>query len=628
MDAGMRAAGGTQNVGSFLVTDIQIEVVPGAAVDLPLYPFFDGDTKTPLSGKVRSWAGAANASASVERGADNVTRVNYAVDATGVVHPEAGGGWLRSRWWAQGTGTYASVTGITDGPLPGITAYARKTWNTASTSSGDTGFENSRGSTNGVPVSPGEVISISSYLRASAPHGVASIQIKWLDATGAAINSAYISGPNTPLAANVWTRLTLTATAPALTAYLHIVSDVDGSEPWPAGSTLDGTGLLIERSATVGPYFDGSLPSEETIVLPTGTDTNIYELQVALTAPAGTKNIDFAISRLTTTIAPDGVLDVFWATELALTKMAPGVTPLYFDGDSPQAVDYVNVERPGALTTDEWVEIDGIPLNTLAYNITTWGGDRISPPAVRGANIVVPGRPGQQFMAKELDANTQTLNMWVQGTDTSGRQTDRSLANEFDKNWRMLRNLLFTPRKQRRMTKRWYDPVSRAIRSATGLVSYGGGLEPTMTGRARGVFQVTLVVDGTFFYETPYVLPVSTTQQKTWTVNVDGDWRTTAIKAEIRGPRVNPKITFIDPSGAEIWFQYNGTLVAGEYIEIDVDNFSVMLTSNNTVRSVSGRLSHGGDKFWGALEPGENKIVLTSSNGVGGAIVSYQQVWF
>jgi hypothetical protein len=59
------------------------------------------------------------------------------------------------------------------------------------------------------------------------------------------------------LTANVWTRISYTTTAPVNAAYAVIYSDQDGGTAWVAGDTLDGTGLLIEKSDTLNQYYVG-----------------------------------------------------------------------------------------------------------------------------------------------------------------------------------------------------------------------------------------------------------------------------------------------------------------------------------------------------------------------------------
>ena len=59
------------------------------------------------------------------------------------------------------------------------------------------------------------------------------------------------------------------------------------------------------------------------------------------------------------------------------------------------------------ITTDEVLTVNGVALNTLAYNITSFTG-RIRVPGRRGADSIVPGRhgsirsPGKRYEAAEV----------------------------------------------------------------------------------------------------------------------------------------------------------------------------------------------------------------------------------
>src|SRR5689334_4925585 len=66
------------------------------------------------------------------------------------------------------------------------------------------------------------------------------------------------------------------------------------------------------------------------------------------------------------------------------------------------------------------VTIDGVRLDTLAYNIETLEG-RMSFPGSRGENAIVPGDDGSIFIPnKSFEDTTKTLKMWVRGADVNG----------------------------------------------------------------------------------------------------------------------------------------------------------------------------------------------------------------
>lgn len=200
-------------------------------------------------------------------------RRNYALDPRATTNNTAGTnyvGWA-ARWYGSGggAGTNTAVTGATDGPVleDGVTklsSYLRKTWSTSPDGNGDTGFEHTRGTSpangvagDGLIVSPGEVVTVSCYMRASAVRGGQfNITAYFKDASGVYISSA--ANVNVSPIAGQWQRLSGTFTVPAGAYRMCFLTDFDGSTPvWEAGDTLDGTGLLVERSGTLQPYFDG-----------------------------------------------------------------------------------------------------------------------------------------------------------------------------------------------------------------------------------------------------------------------------------------------------------------------------------------------------------------------------------
>jgi hypothetical protein len=288
--------------------------------------------------------------------------------------------------------------------------------------------------------------------------------------------------------------------------------------------------------------------------------------------------------------------------------------------------------RPTNVTTDEWWEVNGVPLNTLAYNITTWGQSRLSPPPLRGSNIVVPGLPGQIYSTKTLDSNQIVLSFWVQGCNPDGSvPTTKSPKQTFDKNFLMLRRLFIpSAASQITLTKHWIDYDTGVAKTASAQAQYTDGLEPTMTGRARAVFSVSLNLADPLFYDSaPVNLPAITTQSSTSTVVVPGDWETSKITVNIAGPRVNPTFTITRPDGTVVKMTYSDTLVAGETATIDVANFDgISHNSDGTTVESAGYVSHSGHVLWLSLMQGSNTIAVNSSSGTGSISISYVPVWF
>lgn len=293
-------------------------------------------------------------------------------------------------------------------------------------------------------------------------------------------------------------------------------------------------------------------------------------------------------------------------------------------------------------TTETLWDVDGTSLQTYAFNIVTLGGSRMSPPPVRGDDITIPFRPGQVFTPKTPDAQTITLGMWVSGANEDGTiPTDPGPRMFFMQNWRKLRKLLFTPRRQFVLTKRFWIPEEELegsnmalddlptqsgyrLITASAMGSYAGGLEPQMTGPGRATFTVDIKLTTPYFFSAPININL-TNLAPSDTVNIVGDDRTMAIGVEFTGPLTAPQIT-----NGDVWFRYDTGISLGVKVLLDVLDFQAThnyLNEEDSYKS-AGYVVHDGDPFWLYLEPGENVIVLSSSEGTGSARLTYQPGWF
>ncbi len=143
-----------------------------------------------------------------------------------------------------GTGARKStrVAGTPNTTLASVSAAGNSAWNTAGR----------------VPVTPGEVWTLSAYVKASVAFRAAIIQVSFFDSSGTQIGFA---GPSVHQngAAGEWVRPYITVTVPAgavnmgilnLGAYLPSGSSAGGEETWM-------TDALIEKSPDLGAFFSG-----------------------------------------------------------------------------------------------------------------------------------------------------------------------------------------------------------------------------------------------------------------------------------------------------------------------------------------------------------------------------------
>lgn len=202
-------------------------------------------------------------------GSQNVIiRTNLANDPAATAARLSGQlGWA-ARWYGSGgSGTTSYISGAVDGPLPSISTYIHKAW-AVGAAPGDTGFQNMDGDntsspvTIGFPVSPGDTFTFSAYLRAIwslTGTRSANFTVYWRDSSGNFISAP--AGPQVPLTNGLWARVSFTATAPAGAALFGLNIDADVGPNWAAGDTLDGTGLLVEKTSDLRDYFDQNTSS-------------------------------------------------------------------------------------------------------------------------------------------------------------------------------------------------------------------------------------------------------------------------------------------------------------------------------------------------------------------------------
>lgn len=271
------------------------------------------------------------------------------------------------------------------------------------------------------------------------------------------------------------------------------------------------------------------------------------------------------------------------------------------------------------LSTDVYWDVEGTALQTFAYNIESWGASRETPPPPRGANVIVQGRPGQQYQPKMPDSRIITLSMWVIGSNPDGSMpSDGNMRALFEYNYKMLRALLSNPYRQFQLTKRFKEYGSATVVSATALAEFSGGLDLQMTGELRGIFTVDLLLADPYFYETAVTSPALTATPTPYTLT--GDARSYRVTANIAGARTNPQIQIATPKFS-VWAQLNDTILGGE--TANMDSYAMKALHNTSV--VSSKVSHAGSPMWLFVEPGVNNFSVTSTSGAGAVTLSYQK---
>jgi hypothetical protein len=274
-------------------------------------------------------------------------------------------------------------------------------------------------------------------------------------------------------------------------------------------------------------------------------------------------------------------------------------------------------------TTELGWYIDGVPLNTLAWNIETRGGTN-KPPSRRGSNVTVPYRPGQRFVEKTPDSRTVPLKMWVRGCGQDGEIPAGFTAarSQYDQNLSDLQRL-FIRDGQVPVTKKFYE--SGVVRSATALCEFSDGFDTSMIGRTASRFSIDLLLADPYFYDDDYTQFNLVDGDNT--IVLPGHAKTNNILLTIQGSRNN---TIVRNTTLDQQVQYTGSLSSTQSAVIDVLNFTSVTNpggANPTYDSES-LVSHEGAPMWLALSPGENIINLSSTSGAGLVFLQAKGAWF
>lgn len=201
-------------------------------------PYFDGSTPDAL-GWDYSWSGVANASTSTAKASSVTVRTNY------VTNPLTGGSLsdiqgVRGTISSSGTSIRLSITDAA------AAAMAQR-------------IEVLPGK---LPVAiPGEVWTMSGNGRSSIVGGTMQLNIQFRDAANAIIGSTILGNPTDTNPSTFTSLSTITAIAPAGTAFIYWGLGLAGAGTRAIGDTLDGQNVLLEKSAVALSFFSGSSPS-------------------------------------------------------------------------------------------------------------------------------------------------------------------------------------------------------------------------------------------------------------------------------------------------------------------------------------------------------------------------------
>lgn len=261
------------------------------------------------------------------------------------------------------------------------------------------------------------------------------------------------------------------------------------------------------------------------------------------------------------------------------------------------------------VTTAETVTVDGLVLNTLAYNISTRGG-RYTTPDVRTKNVEIGGRHGtQRVRSKKFQQGMFTLSMWVRGANEDGSIPDNSdgLSKRIFQNNLDVLLQTFT-RKSGLLDIRQTLPDG-TIRQCFGEVL--AVIDPqSKSVQPMAAFSVAITIPSAFWQDLnpiTYTSPAGLTASQTLTLSpfIGATAPMEDLVWTIMGAATNAKVQALEnslPLEVDTWMQYTGTVPTTKNLIVDSGLWSV--TGSVGFSPSTANLVHMGSAAFMSLQPG------------------------
>ncbi len=259
------------------------------------------------------------------------------------------------------------------------------------------------------------------------------------------------------------------------------------------------------------------------------------------------------------------------------------------------------------VTTAETVTVDGLVLNTLAYNISTRAG-RYTTPDVRTKNIELPGRHGTlNVRGKKFQQGQFVWTMWIRGANEDGSVPDNTI--------------------QRRLFQQNLDLLLQVFTRRTGLLDIRQTLPD---GSVRQCFgEVLAVVDPqsksvqpmatlsvaitipTAFWQDLTAITytssagLSASQTLTLSPFIGATAPMEDLVWTITGAATNAKVQALESGAAlnvDTWMQFNSTIPTMKTLTVDCSAWTVVGSVGFTPST--SNLVHVGSSSFISLPPG------------------------
>lgn len=221
------------------------------------------------------------------------------------------------------------------------------------------------------------------------------------------------------------------------------------------------------------------------------------------------------------------------------------------------------------------IAVNGVRLDTLAYNISTKSGV-VHMAAIRGVSDVIPGKNGSMYSpGKRREEGRIILSMWANDTDVDGNFLSSDRYANWRKNMDMLLMLFDTSLAQVTVTEQVSTTEQRMA-----ICEVRASIDPEVLGRVYGEFKVELIINDTFWManaDSEFVSPTGTTAVALHSLSpfAGATAPMEDLIAIVDGPLTNPSLTDIRSGHL---CRYNGALPAGQQWQVNT----------TTWRSVTG----------------------------------------
>ena len=242
----------------------------------------------------------------------------------------------------------------------------------------------------------------------------------------------------------------------------------------------------------------------------------------------------------------------------------------------------------GYVTTDEVIVVNGLCLNTMAWNVTSKTG-RFTVPVSRGEDITVPSATGRTFVPnKPLDAGLFTLSMFVLGCLPDGTIPPDN-QSEFVKNFEQILRQCFNPHAP--LTIYNWKP-NGSVRMAKGtLIGADNAIDPTMyMGGARGEmvlpFEILSGVWSDFFTTSIQGTPSASWSNQTLSLTplADGTAYIEDAVITVTGPITNPVVS---NSVTNTSVTLTGSVPAGQTWTIDCGAWTSVVNGSSVLQNTT-----------------------------------------